>query len=81
MRASGEENVLRNTAAGAAVGLLATWLVVRVLGSRQRAVLLASGALLGALRAQRAVRRGQGLGIALLATFGAAATAALRRSG
>lgn len=75
-----EPDLIRDTIAGAAVGILATWLVARMLGTRSRALALGSGAVVGALRAQQAGRRGQGLGLALLVAFGATAAAAMRRT-
>lgn len=80
MKTRTNETAIRDAAAGAAVGILATWLVARALGSRNLALALGSGALVGALRASQAMRSGRGFAFALLLAFGATATAALRRS-
>lgn len=80
LRRQQNENLVRDMVAGAAVGILATWFVSKMLGTRNRALAMGSGAVFGALRAQQASRSGQSLGLALLVAFGATAAAALRRN-
>ena len=80
LRRQENPNLIRDTVAGAAVGIVATWFVARMLGTRNRALAMGSGAVFGALRARQASSTGQSLALTLLVAFGATAAAALRRS-
>jgi hypothetical protein len=80
LRRQQNDNLIRDTIAGAAVGILATWFIARMLGTRNRALAMGSGAVVGALRARQASTSGQSLALTLLVAFGATAAAALRRN-